>query len=211
MLAVIPLGIEPGLAELTAGERHVVPAAHGVAHENNARPGDRKEELPAHLGEAAIRRALGRSREAFRDAFGETEGLWFVPPWNRISPEAAALLPEHGFAGLSAWRGRPVADRSGLRRLDTHLDLIDWRGGRGGRALGELATEAATLLSARRAARDLSPLGVLSHHLIHDAAADRALAGLADLISGHRAARWLPRRDLEAGAFQPSATTEPRR
>ena len=91
-----------------------------------------------------------------------------VPPWNRIAPGLVPTLPEIGFSGLSTFgprrRARPVR---GLLQVNTHVDLIDWKGGRG--FVGEEAALAALVaaLARARTATD-EPVGLLSHHLAMD-------------------------------------------
>ena len=108
----------------------------------------------------------------------------FVPPWNRMGDDAAAALPAAGYRMLSGYRGRPEGP---LPRLDTHVDLIDWRGGRRFAGAEAVLGALVDVLAARRRAQDLQdlrglrgprPTGVLSHHLVHDAAAWRFLEDL---------------------------------
>jgi len=110
-----------------------------------------------------------------------------VPPWNRIAPALVPTLPEIGFSGLSTFGRRPRAEAvRGLRQVNTHVDLIDWKGHR-----GFVGTEAAlaTLVMALGAARSASeePIGVLSHHLAMDEAGWdflRSLLGRTRTMSG---------------------------
>ena len=60
----------------------------------------------------------------------------------------------------------------GLVQINTHIDPIDWRGG-GGLAPEEMViSHIVRLLQDRRMghADATEPLGVLTHHLVHDAA-----------------------------------------
>jgi hypothetical protein len=71
----------------------------------------------------------------------------------------------------------------GLAQINTHVDLIDWRGGRGfvgvEAALGALI---AALVIARTQSGE--PVGLLSHHL----AMDEAAWDFLDLLMGKAAA-----------------------
>ena len=71
---------------------------------------------------------LGTGRMALERLFATRALPVLVPPWNRIAPELVPTLPEIGFAGLSTFaarrRDQPV---SGLRQVNTHVDLIDWK------------------------------------------------------------------------------------
>jgi hypothetical protein len=93
-----------------------------------------------------------------------------VPPWNRIAQKLVPTLSEIGFAGLSTFgprrRARPAPR---LVQVNTHLDLIDWKGGRvfpGERIVLEQLVRALHLCADAE-----EPLGVLSHHLAMDGAA----------------------------------------
>jgi hypothetical protein len=97
-----------------------------------------------------------------------------VPPWNRIAPALVPTLPEIGFSGLSTFgaraRARPVR---GLRQINTHVDLIDWKGPVDSKGKRIFAGEEAVLSALVRAlaqARigDGEPVGLLSHHLVMD-------------------------------------------
>lgn len=78
-----------------------------------------------------------------------------------------------GFRALSTYTPRTTRDAApGLVQINTHVDPIHWRGGGG---LADPDAQIATLvqqLQDRRAGRTdaTEPLGVLTHHLVHDAA-----------------------------------------
>ena len=91
-----------------------------------------------------------------------------VPPWNRIAPGLVPALPEIGFTGLSTFAARRRAEPiKGLRQINTHVDLIDWKDRR--KFVGQDAALAA-LVEALRQSRGATsePVGLLSHHLAMD-------------------------------------------
>ena len=187
-LAVIPAAAEGSLARELAGEVDVL--VHGFAHANHAGPGERKSEYPARR---VARDEMRAARERLEDLFGARALPVFVPPWNRMGSDAAAALPAAGYEAVSGFRGRPEAP---LARLDTHVDVIDWRGG--GRFAGADAVLGALAgaLAARRKTTDSRPTGILTHHLAHD---DAAWRFLDDLVAWGRSAtgvRWVRPRDL---------------
>ncbi len=97
----------------------------------------------------------------------------FVPPWNRIDPALAERLGSLGYIALSTFtprEGRLVAP--GLVQINTHLDPINWRGGGGLLPADQLIHQLVVLLRDRREGRTDAeePLGLLTHHLVHDAA-----------------------------------------
>jgi hypothetical protein len=133
---------------------------------------------------------LAGSRARAVEMCGREAGRWYVPPWNRIAPAVADLLPGLGFEALSTFGDRRVSGNPGLIEVNATLDIIDWRGGRGGRPLHWLACEAAHLLGKERARLHPRPLGILAHHLQHDAAAWEGLHGLMRSVTNHPAATW---------------------
>ena len=105
-----------------------------------------------------------------------------MPPWNRIDAEVIPHLTGAGYAALSCFA--PAPDGSPLPRLDSDLDIVDWRGGRVGRPPADLARRIAGVLE--RGDR----LGILTHHLAHDDAAWEGLEGLLGALAAHPAARF---------------------
>ena len=181
LLAVIPEPAEDALAPWIAEHPAVTPCQHGFAHANHAPPGERARELggrpvPEVLGE------LARGRAKLRGVFGPALSDVLVPPWNRIDADVVPRLPALGFSALSCFA--PTPDASPIPRLDSDLDLVDWRGGRVGRPLEDLARKVAGIVA--RGDR----LGLLAHHLAHDAAAWHALGALLDRLAAHPAVRF---------------------
>jgi hypothetical protein len=123
----------------------------------------------------------------------------FVPPWNRIAEELAQALPRVGYAALSTYKRRPP--QGSPLRLNTHWDPIDWRGG------GGLADEATLLdqlvrLIEEDLAREpgvLEPIGLLTHHLVHDGWIERFLDELVGRLLASGAARFVSLRHYLPG------------
>jgi peptidoglycan/xylan/chitin deacetylase (PgdA/CDA1 family) len=189
LLAVVPMKAEPELAALLRGRDDVDVAMHGAWHANHASEGARSSETPAGRTIDAISAEWREARARLTALFGPGAGAWYVPPWNRMSDEAAAILPEIGFSALSVFRGASLA-APGLRRADADVDLIDWRGGRRGRTAADIAAAAAAVLAAARQG-GRSSIGILSHHLDHDDAAWSTLEGLLEVVSAHPSAGWI--------------------
>lgn len=168
LLAVIPLLAEEALAPRLAGSSWLRPCQHGAGHRNHEPAGTKSSEFGAAREAEAIRDDVAAGRDRLGELLGETLPI-FVPPWNRIAPNHAALLPELGFAGLSCFRGSRAGEGTSLRRIDSDLDLIDWKGGRIGRPHDRLAEEAATLLARKRESEaGEAGFGLLLHHRDHD-------------------------------------------
>lgn len=169
-LAVVPATATSALAARLAGEPGVDLLQHGYAHVNHAPPADKKCELGAHRPAMMVLGELGTGWLALERLFGGRALPVLVPPWNRIAPALVPTLPEIGFAGLSTFGPRPRAEAvRGLRQVNVHLDLIDWKGHRG--FVGEAAALTALVAALEAARRSSEPVGVLSHHLVMDEAA----------------------------------------
>lgn len=168
LLAVIPAFTGQALAGRLAGENHVSVAVHGWAHKNHAGPGEKNQELGDHRPATDVLCELG-------EGFGKLSALhagrfvpMLVPPWNRIAPSVVAGLPGLGFRALSVFgREKPAP----LKVLNTHVDIIDWRGTRGGRAAEAVIDDIVRVSQAQQ-----GPIGLLTHHLVHDEAAWEVMA-----------------------------------
>jgi hypothetical protein len=201
MVAAIPMKLEPTLAPRLAGHPVARVAVHGAWHRNHAAPGEKAREFPPARGLDTIRDELSAARAALVAAFGPEAGRCYVPPWNRIDPEVVALLPELGFSHVSAFAATPPAAMPGLATLHTHVDIIDWKGGRTGRPIPWLMAETARQITDlhERTLRDTVPparsalprLGLLAHHLAHDEAAWAGLDALLATLLAHPAVRPL--------------------
>jgi hypothetical protein len=196
LLAVVPAHATTRLADHLASRPLFDPAVHGYAHADHAPAGEKPQEFPVGRGPDVIRGELEAGRRRLIELFGARLAGIYVPPWNRISAEVARLLPDLGFSALSAFGGRSLLDSNPrLREINTHLDIIDWRGNRGGRDHAWLARELAQQLSlAREQGRD--QVGVLTHHLVHDEVAWRFLELLLAFAADQRAILWCRAVDL---------------
>lgn len=200
-LAVIPAGVQPDLIERVASSQSLTILQHGLAHENMATEGERKSEFPEsrfHQKRDATLAALNTAREHLAMQFGDRFRPVLVPPWNRIAPAFASALPEVGFWGLSTYRARRPFDAA-INVVDTHLDIINWRGSRGYAGDEAVLRPLVEMLAARRAGGaspaphsgfGAGPIGLLTHHLDHDDGCWRFLAQFAELVSNHPAAAW---------------------
>jgi len=92
-----------------------------------------------------------------------------------------------GINALSVYgRAKPG---SAIRLLNTHVDIMNWHGVRGGRAHAELVAALVAELRSRPKA-DLEPIGILAHHLVHDATAWSFLSRLMEEAYDHPAVAW---------------------
>lgn len=186
-IAAIPALSGPALAKrLTQATRATV-AVHGWAHRNHAPESRKNQELGADRPIQTVLNELTNGLLHLRALHGPRFLPMLVPPWNRIDAQVTAGLPAIGFSALSVFG----PEKSGpIRAINTHVDLIDWRGSRGGRPDGELASEILSRLDQDDC------IGVLSHHLVHDAQAWGFLERLVAATVDHPNCQWVSARDL---------------
>jgi len=186
-VAVVPARATAALADRLTAALAIDVLQHGYAHANHALPPDKKSELGPHRPAMLVLGELGTGHLALERLFDARALSVLVPPWNRIAPALVPALPEIGFTGLSTFAARrrrePV---KGLRQINTHVDVIDWKDRRG--FVGHDAA-VATLVEALRHSRSATgePVGLLSHHLAMDEGAWdflRSLWGRAIILPG---------------------------
>ena len=190
-VAAIPLLTEE---QALADARFVL--MHGCDHRNRAAPGEKKTEFSAAEPDDAALERLAGARERLAGAAGERFIPVLVPPWNRLKASLVPRLPAVGIDGLSCYGAHRVPVR-GVHQVNTHVDIVDWRGSRG--FIGEeaaLSVLVAHLAARRRNERDADePTGLLTHHAVHEAQAWRFIARLFDETRQH-GARWLEPRTI---------------
>jgi peptidoglycan/xylan/chitin deacetylase (PgdA/CDA1 family) len=201
-IAVIPAQMTPALAEILAGGPVDV-LQHGYAHRNYEPPGTKKAELGAARPLAAVREELRRGAQFLAAAFGNQALPVLVPPWNRIAEPLIDHLAEDGYRGLSTQgTRRPVAAsrQEGILQVNTHMDIVDWRGGRGFIGLEAAIDLALGHLSARRDGRAdaAEPTGLLTHHLVLEDAAFDFTAEFLARTAQHPAVQWRSARNIFA-------------
>ena len=188
-LAVIPRDTEQPLATALQARDNVAVAVHGWSHANHAGTSGKKQELGSH-------RPLAETVKELKAGFDKLSGLYpqqfipmLVPPWNRIAPEVIEALPALGFRSLSVFGPEKDAVPP---LLNSHLDIMNWHGVRGGRDPEELFAELAKLLDEQGRPKTI---GILTHHLVHDDNAWAFLQALMAATSGNPACRWVGARD----------------
>ncbi|MGZ2383788.1 polysaccharide deacetylase family protein [Rhizobium brockwellii] len=186
-LAVIPGLTGETLVARLAEETSVAVAVHGWSHTNHAGPQGKKHELGGERPADVVLGELGEGFRLLRRLHPARFLPVLVPPWNRIDAALIPALPALGFAALSVY-GRAKQDGP-MQLLNTHVDIIDWHGTRGGRGEAELVAELVAELDDRFAGGD-EPIGVLTHHLVHDVAAWDFLSALFAVTTRHPAVRW---------------------
>jgi hypothetical protein len=184
-LAVIPARASPDLAATLPAPVRV--ALHGWAHENHAPASEKKQELGSHRPPSQVLAELARGLTRLQDLFPDHLIDLLVPPWNRIAPGVIAGLPGIGIRALSAF-GKVTAGN--LPVLNPQIDPIDWHRTR---SLHDPVGLWQAL--AQAAVAGDKPIGILTHHLDHDAAIWGFLAELMALTD-HPACRWVAPDDI---------------
>lgn len=193
-LAVIPETVHGEAAGAILARSTATVIQHGYAHRNHADPGERKTELGDGRDAEEALDELSRGRRRLVEKFGDRFAPILAPPWNRLSASLTGRLSGIGLSGLSTYGPRAAAEPApGLAQVNSHIDIIDWRGSRG--FVGEdaaLSLAIGHLRARRTAAADAAePTGLLSHHLVHDEPAWRFIEEFIAATGRHPAARWL--------------------
>jgi len=200
VLAVIPHAVSQSLADRLQGLQQISIAVHGYSHTNHAPADQKKCELGLHRGKKTVLKELDAGRKKLAAMFGDQFVDMLVPPWNRIDRELVPELAEMGFESLSTFTWKDFAKTPGLSQLNTHVDIIDWKGSRGGRALDDLVND---LTEACKTARlqGGAPVGLLTHHLVHDGAAWDFLTQLFEFCDTHNNIEWCQAASLVDGSI----------
>lgn len=192
-LAVIPARATDGLTVPIEAAPHATLLQHGYAHINHAGPKDKKSELGPERPAELVIGELATGWERLERLFGGRAIPVLVPPWNRIGAHLVPVLPEIGYRGLSTFGARPrVQAAPGLVQINTHVDIIDWKGSRGFAGETKVLGDLLRALKTRRfgPAEAMEPIGVLTHHFNHDQGCWAFLEALLARVSSHPASRW---------------------
>jgi hypothetical protein len=184
-LAVIPEPTGEALATRLAQTKDIDVAVHGWAHQNHAGPGEKKRELGLYRPLETVISELETGFAKLRSLHGSQFIPMLVPPWNRIDHDIIDHLPQAGYKALSVY-GPEKPDCIPL--LNTHIDVIDWRGTRGGKDHDLLFAETAARMRAAHATGGMT--GILTHHLDHDERVWTFLETLFKLTAVHPGCRW---------------------
>lgn len=190
-LAVIPAHTGQALADRLADAPQVAVAVHGWSHQNHAGMGEKKQELGLHRPADRVLDDLARGFGHLSALHGPRFAPVLVPPWNRIAPKVVAGLSAIGFRALSVFGPEKPAP---LRLLNTHVDPIDWHGSRSARAASVVMEELASAIARG------GPVGLLTHHLVHDAALWTLLQELFRITQSHPGCRWVSLAELMSEA-----------
>ncbi len=185
-LAVIPKETGQPLVDRLAHAPLARVTVHGWSHHNYAPAGEKKQELGAHRPQSIVLAELKAGFDKLATLYPERFIPILVPPWNRLAPSLWEALPFIGFSRLSIF-GREDTG-SPILLVNTHVDIMDWRGTGGGRAPDALFAELADWIGKPDAP---ALIGILTHHLVHDEVAWDFLQALLAITSAHPACEWV--------------------
>jgi peptidoglycan/xylan/chitin deacetylase (PgdA/CDA1 family) len=190
-LAVIPEMTTDKLATHLDASDIADVAVHGWSHVNYAGDKEKKQELGPHRDPAIVLDELQSGLDKLHDLHGRRLVPMLVPPWNRVDAGIVTSLADIGYRALSVFGPEK---NTVPPCLNTHVDVIDWHGSRGGRDDDILFSETAARIL--RTAEEGGTTGILTHHLVHDDTVWRFLRQLFEVTTGHPAARWRSSNDL---------------
>lgn len=193
-LAVIPASTGEALAHRLRDQHDATVLVHGWSHRNHSRAGEKKQELGPHRPAETVIAELSRGQALLGALHGDVCLPVLVPPWNRIDPSLVPHLAGIGFQALSVFGpARPAS----IGILNSTVDIMDWHGTRSCRDHHVLVGEIVGQLRSARQSGSVTPIGLLTHHLVHDESAWDFLDGLLEVTSD--GAEWRSVRDLLAG------------
>lgn len=170
-LAVIPARAEKGLNDRLVAEPETDILVHGLSHQNHSAEGTKKAEFGANRPVDAMLADAGAGLERLRVMMGRTCLQVFVPPWNRIADQLVPSLASVGYRGLSTFGPIALAPAApGLRQVNTHIDPIAWKAGGGLVDPPVIVEQISQAILQRMNAPEgqAEPLGLLTHHMVHD-------------------------------------------
>lgn len=205
-LAVIPDGDLAALGARLSDATGVSVVQHGVDHQNR-RVGREAGEFPHDWRRIRVATQVRAGWRRLSALPGATQ--IYVPPWNDVHPELPAVLEDCRYVGWSAW-GQTVGETV-PRRVDAHLDLMRWKGGERFRGEAKLLGELRHLLARRRRAGAWdAPIGLLTHHLVHDEAAWAFLRRFTGWTAARPDVVWRSLPHLVSGEIGAGPLTSPR-
>ncbi|MBN9669739.1 polysaccharide deacetylase family protein [Roseibium aggregatum] len=200
-LAVIPKTATEALAKRLSAAPHALVLQHGFQHRNFQRKdlGEKAAELGSRRVPDELMAQLAEGKTRLEELFGDKFIPAMVPPWNRIDPEISRRLPGLGLPGLSSftWHNFPRA-----HQIQSHIDILKWK--KQVRFIGWTSARLRfDLQLTRRRNTGPEPLGILSHHLVHDEGCFEFLEVFLDIAAHHEGAEWPNAKSLFAGTGGP--------
>ncbi len=198
-IAVIPARINASLTAFMQGRDHFNVLQHGYSHTSYAAKGVKKIELGGERNLDSIITELSVGHQILSDAFPNHFVPVLVPPWNRIESKAYNILQAVGLTGISTVRARKKSHLvPGLLQINTHLDPISWRHGRGfiGSQIAIALLHQHLYLRRTTDRCREEPTGLLTHHLDQNDLVWSFCRNLFERLNQHPAVHWLSARQI---------------
>lgn len=191
-LAVVPRFATESLFEQLNRSPTIYPVQHGYQHQNHEPEGEKASEFGAHQDRPIAEKELKEGWQRLQ-RFDRLAPV-FVPPWNKMTDNLNGCLAGLGIKGVSQHTPRKSElAKGGLRQVNTHVDIINWRGS--GQFVGEAKALGFILshLQSRRSGGvdEIEPTGLLTHHLNHDEGCWQFMVDLIDWTNAQSGVRWL--------------------
>lgn len=187
-LAIIPGPTGEALAERLARENLVTATVHGWTHQNYAPDDTKKQELGLHRPQEIVLEELHRGFDKIKALYPSQFIPLLVPPWNRIDDAFLPHLAPFGYRAVSVFG---LAKQTPIGLINTHIDIMRWHGARGGLPHAEILGHLVEELQNRFAGND-EPIGIMTHHLVHDDLAWDFVETLFEETASHAAIEWRP-------------------
>jgi hypothetical protein len=190
VLAVVPEPTGADLARRLGIADRVNVAVHGWRHANHALPNEKKAELGKHRPASEVIAELTNGMSKLSALHGAKLLPMLVPPWNRIDESLLPAISDAGFRAVSSFADALIGREAGdLAIINTHLDIMDWSTRRG----GDHSVLAGHFVDALKKSRNNGayPVGILTHHLVHDESAWDFLDQLLEMTALADTCRWL--------------------
>lgn len=196
-LAVIPKFAQPELIDRIRKSGSVSVLQHGWAHEKHSPAGEKASEFGESRPLDASLADLTAGLERLAPMAGELFLPVLTPPWNRIGAAARAARGQAGLPGLSVFG----PSNGEAHVCNTHFDVIAWKTTRGFIGLKKAWSLLADEVERRvddPAGHCPEPIGILTHHLVHDDDTNAFLRQLLEMLTGRTDISWPPIDELFA-------------
>ncbi len=189
-LAVIPGKMQTSLADWLMQQPRCWVLQHGIGHENHAQADQRKIELGGSLDTRLICQQLVAEKSRLAETFTSRFLPVLVPPWNRIEARVVDALPDKAYQRLSILGA--ANQQSKLAELNVHIDIINWQQ-RKFKGTEHILDDFLREIRSRRLnpSRQQEPIGLMTHHWIHDAKTNSALRDLFIASTERAKINWL--------------------
>lgn len=166
VLAVIPAQCDHSLKAVLAAYPALSVIQHGWNHTKHL---GQTSEYPPARDAVVVYNELKAGADRLSELFGVRFVRAFAPPFHGWSSDFTALLEVIGMTGFTVRGTGPAGPIRSLKNVNCHVAPIVWSSPP---TLGDPDTYIAAIvaeLQQRRLSGSTAPIGILTHHLAHDA------------------------------------------